>query len=143
IQAAALRVKLRVLDAWNERRRVIATRYLRNLQGLGLVLPKVPSWAEHVWHLFVVRSAQRDKLKEALESAGIGTMIHYPVPPHMQPACSSLNLRPGSLPITEAICREVLSLPIGPHLSLDNVDTIIEAVSAAEILSKRRLASPE
>jgi dTDP-4-amino-4,6-dideoxygalactose transaminase len=132
MQAAILRVKLPVVDRWNERRRAVAARYLEGLQGLGLGLPIVPLWAEHIWHLFIVRSPQRDKLREELESAGIGTMIHYPVPPHLQPACSALGLGPGSFPLTEAIHREVLSLPIGPHLSLGDVDTIIDAVAAAE-----------
>jgi dTDP-4-amino-4,6-dideoxygalactose transaminase len=127
--AATLRVKLRVLETWNQRRRVIASHYLEELQGLDLRLPRVPSWAEHVWHLFVVRSSCRDKLRDELEAAGIGTMIHYPIPPHLQPACASLNLKAGSLPITEAIHREVLSLPIGPHLSAADVRTIIETLS--------------
>lgn len=128
LQAAGLRVKLRVLDRWNARRAIVASRYLDALQDLGLRLPIVPSWAEHIWHLFVIRSSRRDDLQKGLEAAGIGTMIHYPVPPHLQPALSSLHWAAGSLPITEAVHREVLSLPIGPHLSADNVDTIIEAV---------------
>ena len=91
---------------------------------------KHPAWGDHIWHLFVIRVAERDKLRARLEAAGIGTMIHYPVPPHLQPACAGLGFPPGSFPITEAIHREVLSLPIGPHLSLESVDTVIEAVAA-------------
>lgn len=132
LQAAFLRVKLRVLDAWNERRRGIAARYLQELQDTELILPKVPPWAEHVWHLFVVRSKQRDRLKNALESASIGTMIHYPIPPHLQPALAPLKHAEGSLPITEAIHRQVLSLPIGPHLLMDSVTAIVDAVRAVE-----------
>jgi dTDP-4-amino-4,6-dideoxygalactose transaminase len=130
LQAAFLRVKLPILDVWNERRKAIASRYLHGLRETDLLLPAVPSWADHVWHLFVVRSPRRDALQEALAAAGIGTMIHYPIPPHLQPACASLGWGIGSFPITEAIHREVLSLPIGPHLSMEDVDAIIEVVSA-------------
>lgn len=126
IQAAVLRVKLRVLDDWNARRQVVASRYLSSLEETDLMLPIVPSWAVHAWHLFVVRSRERESLKNALDGAGIGTIIHYPVPPHLQPACASLGIKAGSLPITEAIHREVLSLPMGPHLSEHDQSTIVD-----------------
>lgn len=132
VQAAALRVKLRVLDRWNERRRAIAARYDDGLRDSGLRLPVVPAWAEHVWHLFVVRTPQRDALQRSLDSAGIGTIIHYPIPPHLQPACASLRIPAGSLPVTETIHREVISLPIGPHLSEAQADLIVNAVVAAQ-----------
>ena len=131
IQAAALRVKLGRLDEWNERRKRIARRYLEGLAGTGLRLPVVPQWGEHVWHLFVVRTTQREHLQSALTARGIGTLIHYPVPPHLQPACSALGIPPGSLPVTEAIHRQVLSLPMGPHLEDAQVDEVIEAVVSA------------
>lgn len=130
LQAAMLRVKLPLLDAWNERRRAIAARYLEGLQDTDLILPVEPSCTGHIWHLFVVRSSHRDALKDALAAEGIGTMIHYPIPPHLQPACASLNLSGRSFPITETIHREVLSLPIGPHLSKEEVERIVSAVRA-------------
>ena len=117
LQAALLRVKLPVLDAWNERRRAAAARYLDGLAGSELGLPYVPKWAEPVWHLFVVRHPQRDALQQRLQQAGIGTMIHYPIPPHLQPAYAELGYSAGAFPISEAIHREVLSLPMGPQLT--------------------------
>jgi len=130
IQAAALRVKLEVLDEWNARRRGVAGLYLEKLEGTGLVLPFVPDWAEPVWHLFVVRIPERDKLQKHLEASGIGTLIHYPIPPHRQRAYAGLGLSGGSLPISEAIHREVLSLPIGPHLSLEQAKRVVAAVQS-------------
>lgn len=115
IQAAFLRVKLRKLDEWNDRRRKIATLYLEELSGLpDLTLPYVPEWAEPVWHLFVIRHRKRDKLQEHLAANGVATMIHYPVPPHKQSAYH--ELRHLSFPISERIHDEVLSLPMGPAL---------------------------
>lgn len=128
IQAAVLRVKLKYLDEWNLRRRTIAAFYLEQLINTGLVLPHVPDWAEPVWHLFVVRTSERDNLQKHLEWSGIGTLIHYPIPPHRQEAYAYLGLKEGSLPIAEAIHREVLSLPIGPHLSLEEAKRVVEAV---------------
>jgi dTDP-4-amino-4,6-dideoxygalactose transaminase len=131
LHAAVLAVKLEVLDAWNARRAAIARRYLDALAGLDLVLPVVPEWAEPAWHLFVVRTPHRDALQRALAERGIGTLIHYPIPPHCQAAYTSLGHGVGRFPIAERIHREVLSLPIGPHLSDDGVDAVISAVRAA------------
>ena len=128
IQAAVLRVKLRYLDEWNERRRRIGALYLKGLRETGLGLPAVPDWAEPVWHLFVVGSRERDALQRHLEQAGIGTLIHYPIPPHLQDAYRDLGLGEGTLPISEAIHREVLSLPIGPHLTEAEASRVIQAV---------------
>lgn len=129
LQAALLRVKLTKLDEWNERRRRIGVRYLRELSNLpDLRLPCVPNWAEPVWHQFVVRSSRRDTLQQYLKEKGVETLIHYPVPPHLQKAYYDLGLSEGSFPISEAIHREVLSLPIGPHLSGEEADYIIQAV---------------
>ncbi len=131
LQAALLRVRLAHLDEWNARRRAIASLYATALAGTGLVLPVEPVGFGHVWHLYVVRSAQRERLRQRLEAAGIGTLIHYPVPPHLQPAYAGLGLREGSLPLSEAIHREVLSLPIGPQLTLDQAAEVAAAVRAA------------
>ena len=124
LHAAILRVKLAHLDEWNARRRDLAALYLEELQGTGLVLPYVHSWAEPVWHVFVVRSKQRDRLQHALREAGIGTLIHYPIPPHLQEAYKDLGFQEGSFPISEAIHREILSIPIGPHTTRDQCRTV-------------------
>jgi dTDP-4-amino-4,6-dideoxygalactose transaminase len=129
LQAAMLSVKLRILDEHNRRRSEIAGRYSEELSRIGdLVLPVVPEWAEPVWHLYVVRTARRDDLQSFLKQRGIGTTIHYPIPPHMQPAYKDLGIKKGSLPITEAIHREVLSLPIGPTLTSAQVAEVIATV---------------
>lgn len=128
IQAAVLRVKLARLDEWNDRRRAVAAFYLEQLGDTGLMLPHVPEWTEPAWHLFVVRTPERERLQKHLEASGIGTLIHYPIPPHRQKAYANLGLSEGSLPLSEAIHREVLSLPIGPHLSLEDAKRVIEAV---------------
>jgi dTDP-4-amino-4,6-dideoxygalactose transaminase len=133
LQAAFLRAKLECLDNDNDRRRVIAARYLEELQTTGLQLPIVPQGMEHAWHLFVVRSKRRDALQEALTARGVQTLIHYPVPPHLQPAYSELGYRAGAFPITERMHEEVLSLPIGPTMSADQVTATIEAVKDAAL----------
>jgi len=127
LQAAFLRVKLKKLDQWNERRRQIADLYLENLSDLpGLILPFVPQWAEPVWHLFVIRSSKRNFLQKYLNDYGIGTLIHYPIPPHKQSAYNEMNCL--SYPITEKIHREVLSLPMGPTLTLEDAQVVIEVI---------------
>ena len=129
IQAAALRVKLKVLDQWTERRRAIAARYSERLQSTVLELPQVPEWAEPVWHLYVVRSARRDELQRELTEAGIGTLIHYPIPPHRQAAYAGAGHAPGTLPIAEQMADEVLSLPMGPQLSSGQQSDVISAIT--------------
>lgn len=137
LQAALLRVKLPKLDEWNERRRQVAVQYMQELSGqLELTLPHVPEWAEPVWHLFVVRHAQRDALQKALTEAGVGTMIHYPIPPHLQLAYAELNLNEGDLPLSERMANEVLSLPMGPHMSANDLQSAIREV-LVEIQSLR------
>jgi len=130
LQAALLRVKLPRLDEWNARRARIAALYLDSLRDTGLALPFVPPGMQPCWHLFVVRSKEREALQAHLKAQGIGTMIHYPVPPHLQQAYRELNLPEGSFPISEAIHREVLSLPMGPHLSLEDAQRVVEAVKS-------------
>ncbi|AKU23464.1 DegT/DnrJ/EryC1/StrS aminotransferase family protein [Massilia sp. NR 4-1] len=131
MQAAVLNVKLNVLDEGNALRRAQAARYSERLAGIpGLLLPHVPAWAEPVWHLYVVRHAQRDALAQRLAEQGIGTIVHYPIAPHLQQAYAELGYQPGDFPLAEAIHREVLSLPVGPHLSLEQVDQVAAAVRA-------------
>lgn len=123
LQAAVLSVKLRHLDQWNDRRRAIAKTYLSALLDSGLVLPAEPDLRTSAWHLFVVRSNDREALQAHLRQDGIQSLIHYPVMPHRQEAYSDHVLPP--LPIAETIGRQVLSLPMGPHLSrADNVAVI-------------------
>lgn len=124
IQAAVLRVKLKVLDNWTERRRSIAAVYADGLNETELTLPKVPDWAEPAWHLFVVRSPERDALQRRLADAEIGSLIHYPIPPHMQTAYNGLRLLPEALPLARQLAGEVLSLPMGPHLSKTDAEMV-------------------
>lgn len=128
IQAAALRVKLGHLAEWNERRARIAARYLAELGDQGLALPYVPDWAAPAWHVFPVLTPARDAFQAHLTAAGIGTVIHYPTPPHRQAAYAALGLPEGTFPLSEAIHREIISLPIGPHMTDEQVDATIAAV---------------
>lgn len=131
VQAVALRVKLRHLDEWNGRRSEIAARYRSELAGMGLVLPHVPEWAEPSWHLFVVQHADRDRLQNALNEAGIGTQIHYPIPPHLQMAYRDSSFKRGQFAIAESLACQTLSLPMGPQLEDANVTSVILALKAA------------
>ncbi len=129
MQAAFLNVKLDALDEGNERRRAIAACYSAELRGIdGLALPEVPAWADPVWHLYVVRHAHRDVLAQRLAEQGIGTIVHYPIAPHMQDAYKDLGYQEGAFPIAEAIHREVLSLPIGPHMTVAQAADVARAV---------------
>lgn len=136
IQAAFLRVKLRHLDQWNQRRRMLAQRYLKNLNREVYVLPSVPDWAEPVWHVFAVRTPIRDKVMQHLADKGIGSMIHYPVPPHLQPAYQELGMGESSYPISELIHREILSLPLWPQMSLAEQDYVIEVLNESKFLGR-------
>ena len=128
IHAAAMRVKLKVLDVWNARRAGIANRYKNELRGLGLVLPFVPDWSEPAWHLFIIQYPQRDALQKALCDAGVDTLIHYPIPPHLQQAYVEAGYGKGQFPLAEQIANNCLSLPIGPHIRSDDVSRVVEAV---------------
>jgi dTDP-3-amino-3,4,6-trideoxy-alpha-D-glucose transaminase len=131
MQAAFLRVKLPRLDTWNDRRRVLAARYSDRLRDVpGLALPRPPQWAEPVWHLYVVRTDRRAAVVAALEKAGIGSLIHYPIPPHLQQAYADLGQGAGAYPLAERLAETVLSLPIGPHLPAESVDEIAAVVRA-------------
>ncbi|WP_421997503.1 DegT/DnrJ/EryC1/StrS family aminotransferase [Reyranella sp.] len=132
LQAALLRVKLPRLDAWNEHRRRLAARYDDRLAGVaGLTLPRAPQWAEPVWHLYVVQTDRRAALIEALAKESIGSLIHYPIPPHLQEAYADLGLGRGAYPLAERLADTVLSLPMGSHLSETAVDTVATAVRKA------------
>ena len=131
LQAAFLRAKLPRLDAWNEHRRMVAARYDDRLSGIaGLDLPRAPQWAEPIWHLYVVRTERRAALMAALDRAGIGSLIHYPIPPHLQQAYADLGLAKGSFPLAEKLADTVLSLPMGAHLKPEAVDEVAAVVQA-------------
>lgn len=133
IQAAVLRVKLTVLDEWTARRREVAAQYTRGLEGCGLILPHVPDWAEPAWHLYVVRSPDRSRVQARLTEAGVGTLIHYPIPPHLQEAYAGLKISVGTLPLAEQLAGEVLSLPIGPHLVTAQAERIMALFTSGMI----------
>jgi dTDP-4-amino-4,6-dideoxygalactose transaminase len=129
LQAAFLRVKLTKLDEWNDRRRKVAARYDDRLSDItSLALPNVPQWADPVWHLYVVRTNRRADLVKALEKAGIGSLIHYPIPPHLQEAYAELGQGKGTYPLAEKLAETVLSLPIGPHMPLESVDQVCAVI---------------
>ena len=128
VQAAVLRAKLPHLEAWNDRRASQAQRYACELASAELTLPAAPSWAEAVWHLYVVRSPHRDALRTHLATNGIDTLIHYPLPAHRQPAYADAAFAADAFPIASAMASEVLSLPIGPHMTADQQSLVIDAV---------------
>ena len=138
IQAAILRVKLKVLDAWNDRRKAIAAQYLTAFsprpegEGPGdtvIIAPHVPDWADPVWHLFVIRTLNREALQTDLADADIGTIIHYPIPPHLQAAYAELGYQQGDFPIAEVMAGEVLSLPMGPQMGRTAVGTVVDKLT--------------
>ncbi|MDW8336507.1 MAG: DegT/DnrJ/EryC1/StrS family aminotransferase [Tepidimonas sp.] len=131
LQAAFLREKLRKLDEWNKRRQAVAADYWAQLADTPLILPSVPEWADPVWHLFVVRSGCREVLQKRLAESGIATMIHYPIAPHLQAAYAELGYREGAFPIAERLHREVLSLPVGPHLEETQLQRVLAAIRGA------------
>ena len=128
IQAAVLRVKLGSLEEWTERRRAVATAYTAGLAESGLILPHVPEWADPAWHLYVVRTSDRDRLQARLTEAGVGSLIHYPIPPHMQKAYADMEIMPDAFPLARDLADEVLSLPMGPQLGLDAALAVIAAI---------------
>ena len=131
LQAAFLIEKLKVLDKQNEERRKIASIYLEHLAYFEeIALPVIPDWAEPVWHQFVIRHHKRNDLINNLKKAGIGTMIHYPIPPHLQLAYKEMGKKKGDYPISELIHKEVLSLPITPGISLLEIESVIDALTA-------------
>lgn len=131
IQAAVLRIKLRRLEAWNDRRRAIARLYSKLLANTGVITPEDVG-DRHVWHLYVIRvgDGRRDALKGYLAERGIGADIHYPVPIHLQEAAQFLGYRRGELPVTEKLADEVLSLPIYAEMRDEQVEQVADAVRA-------------
>jgi dTDP-4-amino-4,6-dideoxygalactose transaminase len=131
IQAAVLGVKLRHLDAWNDRRRANARRYDERLSAAGFAVPKRLSDEGHVYHLYVTEVADRERVQERLAQRGIGAQIHYPIPIHLQPAYADLGLSIGRYPKTEAAAARVLSLPMFPELSEAQIEYVVDSLRAA------------
>jgi dTDP-4-amino-4,6-dideoxygalactose transaminase len=130
VQALVLLCKLPHLDAWNAQRRELAARYEAGLANIGDIrLPPVPAGSEPVWHLYVLRTARRDELAAHLRSQGIGVGLHYPQPPHLSPAYAELGFGAGAFPLTEALSRELLSLPLFPGMTDEQLDTVVAAVT--------------
>lgn len=130
LQAAILSAKLPHLDEWNQRRRQIAEQYTAGLAGLPVQVPVQASKGVHVYHLYVIQVADRNRLQAFLEDRGIQTLIHYPIPAHLQPAYAYLGYTTGALPVTERVAGAILSLPIYPQLSDDEVCQVIESIRA-------------
>ncbi len=133
IQAAILDVKLRHLDEWNDRRKKIASFYLENLnpkKNEQFVLPDVLTGNDPAWHLFVIQTKKRDELVEYLQENGVETLIHYPVPPYAQVAYKELNHLIPQFPISNASAQEVLSIPIGPHLKMEEAEYVCETINS-------------
>jgi dTDP-4-amino-4,6-dideoxygalactose transaminase len=128
LQAAILRIKLRHLDAWNERRRQLAALYSQGLKGLPIRLPIEASGRKHIYHLFSIMTERRDELQKYLQSHGIASGLHYPTPLHLQPAFRSLGGKSGDHPNSERLARETLSLPLYPHMTDDDVQYVLSAV---------------
>jgi len=133
IQGAILRVKLRYLEAWTERRRQVAEWYAAALDTESVRLPKARPGCRHVYHVYVVRTDDRDRLRDVLGKRGIQTGVHYPIPVHLQPAHADLGYHAGDFPVAEQVAREVLSLPIFPEMTREQVQTVAEAVAGARV----------
>lgn len=128
IQASVLNVKLKNLDAATSRRQSIANRYSEAFSAAGLCVPVVPIWAEPVWHLYVLRHPDRTAFQKRLAEAGVGTVIHYPIPPHLQKAYADAGYGLGSFPLAEQLANEVLSLPMCPGQTDEQTDYVIDRV---------------
>ena len=128
IQASFLCIKLKYLDLWNERSKTIAESYLDELKDLGLILPIVEEFNSPVWHLFCIRSSNRDNLRQELLNKGVETLIHYPIPPYAQKAYQHLEYENTSFPVTSKIAGELLSLPVGPFMEDYEVNKVIDSL---------------
>ena len=128
IQAALLDFKLTKLDEWNLKRKEISDMYSKGLKGLPIILPSAAPENKHVFHLYVIRVKQREKFMKFISDEGVGTIIHYPIPIHLQPAYKYLNYKKGFLPVTEKVSEEIVSLPIYPDLEDGEVEYVIKSI---------------
>lgn len=142
IQAAILGAQLPLVESWNERRRQIAHRYTEGLKN-SVVTPVESSFSSHVYHLYVIQAANRDGLQEFLLERGIQTLIHYPNPAHLQKAYSYLGYKPGDLPVTEYATKRILSLPMFPQLTNDQIDFVIENIREYQDKNANRVAETQ
>jgi dTDP-4-amino-4,6-dideoxygalactose transaminase len=134
IQAAILKVKLQFLDSWIDRRKEIAAIYSSAFVGHELFsMPFIPEWAEPAWHLYVINTSFRDEIQAHLHKNDVETIIHYPIPPHLQEAYSEKSFQKFSLPITESLAQNILSLPIGPHLSKKQCQYVIDCLNRVSV----------
>jgi dTDP-4-amino-4,6-dideoxygalactose transaminase len=129
LQAGILNIKLGHLQSWNDQRRAKAAEYNRLLSDCNAVLPWEPSWSRAVYHLYVIRTGNREGMIEHLKKGGIGSAIHYPVPLHLQRAYASLNYGPGDFPVTESVTAEIISLPMYPHLTSAQKERVADEVA--------------
>ena len=131
LQAAILRIKLKSLDHWNQKRRQLAQYYTQQLQKLApnVTPPSPDSDQNHVYHLYVIRVKNRDKIKQRLADRGVETLIHYPKPFYLQPAMQNLGYRRGAFPVTEQVSKEVLSLPLYPDLTKEKIDYVVRQLA--------------
>lgn len=129
LQAAILNVKLRHLDEWNVRRGALAKRYLGEIANPNILLPRVPSWTDPSWYVFVVRCARRVDLRDHLRARGIEALVHYPISPGRQAAYQDLGVAAGSYPVSDRLQDEVLSLPMGPHVTAEQAAWVAESVA--------------
>src|SRR5437867_542688 len=127
-QAAVLSIKLKHLDAWNAARVERASSYTKLLEGSSYKMPANVSDSECVWHCYVIETAERDRVRSALQDAGIQTAVHYPLPVHLQKAYAHLGYKPGNLPATETLCQQCLSLPIYPELPKEKIFTVVSTL---------------
>ena len=131
LQAAVLRAKLRQLERWTAERLERALAYTRLLEGTaGLVLPREQAWGRSAWHLYTLRATNRDGLQAHLAARGVATAVHYPRPIHLQPAMAAAGGKPGDLPVSERLSREVIQIPLYPELPLETLERIAQDIRA-------------
>jgi dTDP-4-amino-4,6-dideoxygalactose transaminase len=137
MQAAILRVKLRHVDAWNKQRRAIAHQYTAQISRMGIIIPQEDPYARHVYHLYTVRFADRDRVQSELKNAGITSDVYYPRPPHLADPCRPFGYQPGDFPVAEQASREALSIPLYPEMSEEQIHFVLESIQ--RILEKERV----
>jgi dTDP-4-amino-4,6-dideoxygalactose transaminase len=129
LQSAFLQAKLNHLDTWNQQRCQAAQLYMNELTGIAdITLPFVPNWSQPVWHLFVIQTRERDQLQQHLNAAGIGTLVHYPIPPHLSDAYANRTWKKGSFPIAEMLAKDVLSLPMYVGITEAQIRYVCDAI---------------
>jgi dTDP-4-amino-4,6-dideoxygalactose transaminase len=132
------------LDDWNNRRRKIASVYSNALRNIpDLVIPFIPDWSSPNWHIYPIQHTKRDELQRNLKLEDIDTLIHYPIPPHLSKAYTELNKPRGSFPVAELLATSELSLPISPHISVDEADHVVDVIRAFFLVGSRKDSKPE